>query len=725
MWSLVRGSSAASRLVTVMSAMAALSLVAMIFIIADMVRTVASGANQLDVSKTSQSVEAALSGILQQSSGLVLDNAKWDDAVRNSYGNANQEWLMETWGAASGDVNYDALFLTDEKGGTVAGFAGGDVFATSAKAYVGPAFDRMLATLPRDGKSISAATAFVQTEKGLSVVSVAPIVNNDLSNPVPGGRTRQLVISKTLLPEDIADLGKRLIIRDLSLAASSQSGLATVAVRDDSGEPLAFLNWTPDRPGDLAKSRIQKPAIIAMAGVLLCMLLFTVLSWRLSVRLQASEQKAWDIANKDSLTSLPNRHAANALLAAKLKVRKRLAEEDLVVMIADLDGFKLVNDAYGHQVGDDLIRSVAAGLGFIADKHGASLCRIGGDEFAVILDGPRAVARAQSISQAALGFMSEPFNLGGRIAQVGISLGIASDGGEGLEGHELLRRADVAMYDAKEQGKNRVCLFEKGLDSVRHGRISLAKALTLALAEEQISVAFQPIVAAGSQQLIGVEALARWRQADGSEVPPDIFIGVAEEFGLIDKVGDQVLKTACREASAWENVHLSVNISPAQFRNPDFVQNVLAIVDQSGFPRNRLELELTEGYLIEHKERAKPILEELQRHGIQIVLDDFGTGYSSIGYLRDYRFNRLKIDKSLIKSLISDDAAGGIVQAAALMAKSMRMSITAEGVELEEQASLLRLAGCDSLQGHYFGKAQPPAGITAMIALQEMDLAVA
>jgi EAL domain-containing protein (putative c-di-GMP-specific phosphodiesterase class I) len=236
-------------------------------------------------------------------------------------------------------------------------------------------------------------------------------------------------------------------------------------------------------------------------------------------------------------------------------------------------------------------------------------------------------------------------------------------------------------------------------------------------------VLYQPIMDARTRNMTGVEALARWTLPDGRSVAADDFIPVAEESGLINRLGMQILRKACDAASRWDGIRLSVNLSPVQFRSPTLVQDILTVLDETGFPAQRLELEVTEGYLIEHKERAKPLIETLHAAGIQIALDDFGTGYSSIGYLRQYAFDRLKIDKSLVRGLATDTAAQCIVQAIAILAQSLSLKVTAEGVESEDEANLLRIAGCCSLQGYHFGRPQAAESITA--SLTQWDPAIA
>jgi diguanylate cyclase (GGDEF)-like protein len=488
-----------------------------------------------------------------------------------------------------------------------------------------------------------------------------------------------------------------------------------VSLQGNDGFSIGYLRWTPDHPGDKAKAAIQTLAIVAIGTMIACMLLLTFVSSRLSSGLQKSKNKAWSVANTDALTSLPNRHATNTLLQKHVAELKLGKAKELAVMLADLDGFKEVNDTYGHQIGDLLLQGVSSGLAVIASRFDASLSRLGGDEFAFVLVGEATEQRSKEISNAVLKFLSNPMNIDGRIARVGMSIGIAVVTDVNTPESELLRRADVAMYAAKAHGKNRRFFYVPALDVARNNRIVMAEKLRAALASQALQVAYQPIVDASSRQITGVEALARWQAADGSWISPDEFISVAEEFGLIDDLGNQILSIACREAATWNNISLSVNVSPVQFRNPRFVETLTAIVDQSGLPRHFLELEVTEGYIIEHSERAKSIFENLHDRGFQVSLDDFGSGFSGIGYLMKFNFDKLKIDRSIIRGMITEASARSIILATASLAHSMNMTVTAEGVESEDEANLLRLAGCDTLQGFHFGRPQTAQSIGLLL----------
>jgi diguanylate cyclase (GGDEF)-like protein len=687
-------------------------------LLAWLVNGVSSGANAIDEAKTQQAVQAMVSGLLESAGGLVLDNAKWDDAVDNVYGTANQKWMLDTWGYSTANENYDVAIILDGAGKTVAAFSGGSAVVSSAQALLGHGLDSLIGTLPKGGTVYPTVVGMLRTSKGVAVVAAAPILPHTEGRKIPEAAPRVLVYAKTLTPDYVASLGKRLILDGLEIAPDTDGLKSSAALTDSSDAAVGYLRWNSDHPGDKAMAVIQLPAIIATLAMTGCMLALAWLSSHLSLGLQRRERQAWDLANTDALTQLPNRHAALRLLTAKTAEQNADPASGLTVMLADLDGFKEVNDIYGHHIGDRLLKSVSAGFAVIAQKFNATLSRLGGDEFAFILDGDEASTRAAELSRTVLGFLQTPIEIDGRITRVGMSIGIAASTGV-EKAAELLRRADVAMYAAKEHGKNQFLPYGPELDAERNSRIRLAEQMKLALASKQIGVEFQPIVNAASHEITGVEALARWTLPDGRKVSPDEFIGITEEFGLIDELGNQVLAIACREAVSWPGILLSVNISPAQFRNPNFLDNLMAIVDKIGLPRERLELEITEGYMIDNRDKTRPIIEFLLSEGFKVTLDDFGSGYSSIGYLREFNFGKLKLDKSLTEGMVTDVSARSIIIAAASIAKGMDMTVTGEGVEHKEQADMLRLLGCDTLQGYYFGRPQSAEAFAALLEDQD------
>lgn len=468
---------------------------------------------------------------------------------------------------------------------------------------------------------------------------------------------------------------------------------------------------------DLESGAFRSLHTISIAGMILAIFIFVVMvdaaRRKAYQNLEQANKAVETLAETDELTGLFNRRAFERKFSRRMQ--GGAAQEEVALLVADLDGFKDVNDTYGHDIGDLLIKRVAAGLRTLSFNNKATAARLGGDEFAVLLWGAGARERAMELAQQALELMGRPIDVAGLRADIGVSIGMAATRAS-MESTELLRQADVAMYEAKKRGKNQLCCYDRALDVKKLQRRALAEDLARAIETGAIRVRYQPIVEAKTRQITAVEALARWTKENGPAISPEEFIPIAEESGLIDRLGMHVLRTACQDAALWPRLKLSVNLSPLQFKNPTLVKDILGILKQTRLAPERLELELTERYLIEHRERALPLMEDLRAAGISIALDDFGTGYSSIGYLREYRFNRVKIDKSLVKGIERDPSVQSTIQAIAVLARSLSLNLTAEGVESEAEAGLLRLAGCSDMQGFLFGMPQSAESITKLLA---------
>jgi diguanylate cyclase (GGDEF)-like protein len=402
----------------------------------------------------------------------------------------------------------------------------------------------------------------------------------------------------------------------------------------------------------------------------------------------------------DSLSQLPNRRALHQDV-------KRLALEDSETALAllDLDGFKLVNDQYGHFAGDRLIKECAQILREVCGDD-ARAYRLGGDEFAIMLIDPIAGNLLEGMCRRLLAQFAQPIPIEDRAITVGASIGLCRSAARNpLDSSELLRRADAAMYASKRGGKMRCTWFNPVFDQDREITREIDSELRQALVNDELRVFYQPLVDANSSQIVAVEALIRWERPDGKSVGPEQFIAIAEESGLINEIGIWVLRRACRDALGWGETKLSVNVSAAQLRNPEFPILLGQILEETAFPASRLELELTETFLVLDPEVAGRSLEVIRDFGISISLDDFGTGYASIGFLRQFRFEKLKIDRSLVIEAATDKGSQAMMVASIAMARALDMGVTAEGVETQAQADLVRTAGCDQIQGWFYYKA--------------------
>lgn len=415
------------------------------------------------------------------------------------------------------------------------------------------------------------------------------------------------------------------------------------------------------------------------------------------------------IAFTDPLSGLPNRRALLSRLEEIAELPNR-APGCLAMVFIDLDGFKVINDFHGHQFGDLLITEVGRTLSSLRGEH-AMLVRMGGDEFALLIEGEGAGEEAERFAAMALERLTQPVTILGRQFQIGASLGISVDSIGATAPFELLRQADTAMYAVKANGKHGIRLFDKALDQGKTWRHQVEQEIASGLGRCEFDVVYQPIVETLTGSVVGVEALVRWPGRPGGPLTPDEFIGIAEGSSTIQALGMYVLERACRETRDLPGVNLSVNVAPTQFNNPDFCKHVKQILALTSFPPERLQLEITERHLIDYPERASMAIDTLRDLGVSFALDDFGTGFTSIAYLQSFGFSCVKIDRSLTKRLENDPKARFLISGLIQMARGLDVSVVVEGVENESLAVMLKATGCKQLQGYYFGRPGPLSGI--------------
>lgn len=380
----------------------------------------------------------------------------------------------------------------------------------------------------------------------------------------------------------------------------------------------------------------------------------------------------------------------------------------------DLDGFKEVNDTFGHDVGDQLIVAVSRILLSHCPPN-SHLARLGGDEFAIALPIQGRALDVDACLNSVIARLKAPLVVNQHVVQIGASGGIAASQPPHFSTAELMRRADVAMYAAKSAGKGQMVTYSVELDAERQAVAKLTEEMRAGLLNNEFDVFYQGIFDSRTQTYSGVEALLRWSRRPGGALSPSMFIPVAEQTGLIHELGLFVLRRTFSDWVDYPDVYVSVNVSPSQFSDLAFETHVLAILKEVGFPAERLELEVTEGYLIDRPERAKVAIQTFQSAGVRMVLDDFGTG-TSIAYLQAYGFNKIKLDKSLIDDLVTSKKSSVLVQGVMFLANGLAMEITAEGVETEGQAKLLELAGCRLMQGYLYSKPVPVAEMKAKMS---------
>jgi len=413
------------------------------------------------------------------------------------------------------------------------------------------------------------------------------------------------------------------------------------------------------------------------------------------------EKRIAHIAHHDPLTGMHNRAAFSDYLATTIDETLRVGGS-FAILCLDLDRFKEVNDLYGHLVGDALLREVAQRLQAVAD--GAFLARVGGDEFIVITVGEAQTVAVGQLAQQLRTALRGDIEVAGRHLRVGLSIGVAACPVDGADPETLLANADVALYRAKAEGRDAIRFFEPGMAAELRDRRELQHDLQSAVANDELRLDYQPLARLDGK-IVGFEALVRWHHPSRGLVPPGVFIPLTEENGLIVAMGEWILRAACREAASWPNpLHISVNLSPVQFRNDDIVRLVHETLIETGLDAGRLELEITEGVLIDDFSRAVSILRRLKSLGVRIALDDFGTGYSSMSYLQAFPFDMIKIDRSFISNLERSAQSKALLRGVIGLARGLELPVTAEGVETQAQLDVLTRAGCDLVQGFLIGR---------------------
>ncbi|MCW0935622.1 EAL domain-containing protein [Pantoea sp. RG18] len=540
------------------------------------------------------------------------------------------------------------------------------------------------------------------------------------SNALPRFR---LVSLKFLDDGYLAGLAERNQLQGLHFSdGTPQPGIgARYLLIAQAGEAVGYLNWIPSRPGAQMLRTIGPSTGLAVLAISLLCLYMVRRLWNSSVnlsqsmlRLGASEAQAQHLAFHDVLTGLPNRALVEDRLTQALALATR-HDQRVALLLIDLDRFKTINDTHGHHAGDELIIAVAQRLSRIV-RASDTVGRIGGDEFIVVMPDVDNIGQVHSLAQRIIDELSEPFTLFGSDVWSGASIGLALAPKDGVDRLELMRKADIALYEAKSGGRGTYRQFERAMDESVRTRQNIAADLRTALHNRHgLEVWYQPLMDIGGQQMVGIEALLRWHHPARGLIAPGEFIAIAEETGLIIPLGEWVLAEACVTQQRFPELLVAVNVSPVQFRSTGFVERVMAIVSQNGGDPKRLELEITEGVLIEDEREARAIIVELRDAGFRIALDDFGTGYSSLNYLSNFPVDKIKIDRSFTQSLGVAENSVAIVESVVKLGHAMSLMVTAEGVETPGQMSALADAGCNQLQGYLFSQAVPADQLAALM----------
>jgi diguanylate cyclase (GGDEF)-like protein len=543
----------------------------------------------------------------------------------------------------------------------------------------------------------------------IGAVTVVPSSDRGLGNK----DAPAVAVSVTFLDDRfVGEFSKNYSISELSLQdAAPPAGQVSIPLPFYTADARpAWLAWTPKKPG-AAMLRQILPALVGMVlflGFIGALVLRQ--ARRAAEELKNSERRATELAFRDALTGLGNRAQLIEVLNQQMEALK--PEQKLALLFIDIDGFKDINDTLGHHVGDELLTVAAWRLASI--KNNLAAVRLGGDEFAVLLpfDNQDEIG---VISRHILENLRQQTPAGDHVLTVSASIGVAIAPEHATDPETLLRRADIALYRSRTEGRGTLRMFDPGYEDALHKRGKIERELAGALAKEELVVRFQPQFSVDGERLVGVEALVRWDHPERGIVSPMEFVPTAEHSGLIVRLDEWVLKRACEEAAKWPDLSLAVNLSPSNFHHSDMVARLVRVLEETGFNPRRLELEITEGMLLNATPEVLGQLAEMRQMGIRIVLDDFGTGYSSLGYLRSFPVDKIKIDKSFVQNLGVTEESAAIIECVARLGRALGLTITAEGVETKEQHRFVRAAGCHQLQGFLFSKAVSAEKIREML----------
>ena len=551
----------------------------------------------------------------------------------------------------------------------------------------------------------------------------AALAVGDIKRDNQPGANFRLISLKFLDDGYLAGLAERNQLAGLHFSDGTPKPgtLARYLIVSQAGEAVGYINWIPARPGaQMLRTVGPTTGIAVLVITLLCIYMVRRL-WTSSLNLSqsmlklgASEAQAQHLAFHDVLTGLPNRALVEDRLTQALALAAR-QEQRVALLLIDLDRFKTINDTHGHHAGDELIIAVAHRLNALV-RASDTVGRIGGDEFIVVMPDVDNIGQVQALAQRIVDELSQPFTLFGSEVWSGASIGLTLAPKDGLDRLELMRKADIALYEAKSSGRGKYRQFERAMDESVQTRQTIAADLRAALQSYQgLEVWYQPLMDISGQQVVTIEALLRWKHAERGEISPGEFIAIAEETGLIIPLGEWVLREACKTQQRFNGLIVAVNVSPVQFRTTGFVQRVMDVVQQAGGDPHFIELEITEGVLIEDEHEARAIIVALREAGFRIALDDFGTGYSSLNYLSTFPVDKIKIDRSFTQSLGVAENSVAIIESVVKLGHAMGLTVTAEGVETQGQMSALADAGCNQLQGYLFSKAVPVEEIVSMI----------
>ncbi len=645
-------------------------------------------------------VRGGISAFVEHAELTAMDYGWWNEAL-SRVERRDFTWLFENTGIAIETTQVYDLIVFDLMGAAPFGWDQSNLVSGDPV----PVLNVEMADTIRSelilghGSGKYVTSAFVNLNGSPVLLSATLLGEVDDRSLMDPATSPMIIIGHRLDDGFIEDMAAKFLLRDMTLQASFPEGKAAVEISDKAGRSGGFLFWTPSQPG-FATARIAAlPLTLVFMAFVALMALISIRAERMTARAIRSELDA----ETDRLTGLYNSHGINKHLDSEAcRIAARTGA--LAILFFDLNGFKTINDQAGHAAGDFVLKDVAARFASKLHRQ-ARLARIGGDELVCVLKGPFTDSDVHNFAVSLLRTLETPvvfekveFSVS---AAVGYAIAKADDP---VVPEVLVRRADIAMYKAKSDGLRHPLAYTPEFEIERKRRMALLGDLESGLRNGEVYIEYQPIISAHDGEVATLEALARWRNPARGQVPPDEFIAIAEEYGFIKELGLFVLQSACESFNANGRIPIAINVSPTQLQDSSLSLKFQEIVAKAGVPAGMIEIELTENVLVANPALARTRLQELSDAGFKITLDDYGTGFSSLGYLREFPFNKFKVDRSFVKDCGLEMSKYQVLQSLSLLAKAYDLKIVAEGVETIQEADLLRLIGFDFLQGFCFGR---------------------
>lgn len=703
----------------------AVALLLLALMVGAVLRFATAGSDAIAVERQTRLAEVALAGTIADVSRDQEASTYWDDAVRHVAGHPlDLDWIDQNLGVWFHNYyGHDEVYLLDAQAQPIYAMRDGRRLAPAqfdgVAAQARPLALRLRGQLARG--DLRPASAREQTPGAVSVamvrgrpavVSVKPLLSETGAIVQRAGSEALHVSVRYLDGSFLPHLAATYGIDQARFEAVRGDG-AAIPLRTAQGAVIGYIQWQPFRPGHAVERHMAAALLIVLALIGATLLWLLGRNLRVRLELETSRAQAQHLAFHDALTGLPNRALFNDRLDHMLARARRGVGATLLLL--DLDRFKHVNDTFGHQAGDALIREFGSRLTALLREEDM-VARLGGDEFAILLPGLTDVPSIDRLCARILTAVHAPFEVLGNQAFVGVSIGVVRAPEAGVDRVDLMRKADIALYSAKGEGRDCHRHFDVTMDATVKLRGTIEEDLRAALvAGEGLALHYQPLVGADGK-MVGVEALMRWTHPEQGLLPPAQVIPIAEETGLIVPLGEWALREACAAAARWPGLFVAINLSPVQFRTQGFAERALAIVRESGVRPEQLELEVTEGVLIDDDELVRAGLAKLRAAGLRIALDDFGTGYSSLSYLRKFEVDKIKIDRSFVQHLGHAVDSAAIIHAVVTLGHAMGLTVTAEGVETGDQQRFLTLAGCNEMQGYLFSRPVPADTVSELLA---------